>query len=168
MKFDTNSLPYIYQSEFYSLAWGFECKGFYVDPKGRTFKSKMPEKWHRYKSNSGKHSWGYETDGTISTMELFENLKNSVEDTPVFSFLRQTNPITQAMIDDLLKSPIEDYGQVMCDAGLSSNSLYVYDAESNSYRRILLSCDGDTKKVNTSKYTQSIIAQFGTVSKYGY
>ncbi|WP_448104610.1 hypothetical protein [Pedobacter panaciterrae] len=164
-RFTTQNLPFVYQSEYYSLAWGLEQKGFYVDPEGRTYKYKMPEKWHRYKTNTGKHSWGFETDGTISATELFENLKSSVEDKPLFEFLRKTNPITQALIYDLLTSTIEDRGQVQCDSGNTSNSLFVYDSEIDLYRRILLTCDGDNELVNQSVYTKQIIQGFGIVRR---
>lgn len=125
----------------------------------------MPEKWHRYKSNSSKRSWGFETDGTISVTELFENLKNSVEDKPLFEFQRKSNPITQAMIDDLLTSPIDDRGEVQCDAGSTSNSLFVYDPEIDLYRRILLSNDGDYEVVNQSGYTKQIVQSLGIVRR---
>jgi hypothetical protein len=61
--YTVDSLPYIYQSEFYSLAWGLVHKGFYVDPRGITYKYNMPKDWKFYKSE----------------MQL-ENYKRRVED----------------------------------------------------------------------------------------
>jgi len=163
-RFTTQNPPFIYQSEYYSLAWGLEQKGFYIDPEGRKYKYKMPEKWHRHKTNSERHSWGDETDGTISATELFENLKYTVEAKPVFKFMRRTTPITQAMIDDLLTSTIvEGYGHCCTDSGILSHSLFVYDSEIDLYRRILLNSYGAMEMVNQSIYTNKIIRDLGIV-----
>lgn len=48
--YTVDSLPYIYQSEFYSLAWGLVHKGFFVDPSGITYKYNMPKDWRFYTS----------------------------------------------------------------------------------------------------------------------
>lgn len=163
-RFTTQNLPFIYQSEYYSLAWGLEQKGFYVDPEGTKYKYKMPEKWHRYKTNSERHSWGDETDGTISATELFENLGHTIEAKPLFKFMRRTTPITQTMIDDLLTSTIvEGYGHCCTDSGILSHSLLVYDSEIDHYRRILLNSYGEMERVNQSIYTNEIIHALGKV-----
>lgn len=165
-RFTTQNLPFIYQSEYYSLAWGLEQKGFYVGPEGRKYKYKMPEKWHRYKTNSERHSWGDETDGTISATELFENLSYTVEAKPLFKFARRTTPITQTMIDDLSTSTIvEGYGHCCTDSGLLSHSLFVYDSEIDLYRRILLNSYGAMEMVNQSIYTKQIIRNLGIVRR---
>lgn len=160
--FTIEKLPFIYQSEYYSLAWGWEQIGFYVDPEGRKYKYKMPEKWHRYKTNSGNHSWGYETGGTISATDLFENLKQTVEVKSLFNFMHRTNPVTQTMIDDLLTSTVvEGYGHCCSDAGVLSHSLLVYDSEIDLYRRVLLSNYREMEKINQSIYANKIIRDLG-------
>lgn len=163
-RFTTQNLPFIYQSEYYSLAWGREQNGFYIDPEGRKYKYKMPEKWHRHKTNSERHSWGDEADGTISATELFENLGHTIEAKPLFKFMQRTTPITQTIIDDLLTSTIvEGYGHCCTDSGILSHSLLVYDSESDFYRRILLNSYGMMEKVNQSIYTYKIIRDLGIV-----
>ncbi len=165
-RFTIDNLPFVYQSEYYSLAWGREQKGFYVDPEGRKYKYKMPEKWHRHKTTCERHSWGDETDGTISATELFENLGHTIEAKPLFKFMRRTTPITQTMIDDLLISKtIEGYGHCCTDSGILSNSLFVYDSESDLYRRILLNSYGEMEKVNQSIYANKILQGLGIVRR---
>nr|WP_294873517.1 hypothetical protein [uncultured Pedobacter sp.] len=126
----------------------------------------MPEKWHRYKTNSERHSWGDETDGTISAIELFENLGHTIEAKPLFKFMRRTTPITQTMIDDLLTSKtVEGYGHCCTDSGILSHSLLVYDSEIDLYKRILLNSYGAMEMVNQSIYTKQIIRNLGIVRR---
>ncbi|MBB6236910.1 hypothetical protein HDC90_001527 [Pedobacter sp. AK013] len=174
MKFTAGELPFIYQSEFYSIAWGMEHYGFFIDPQGRKYNYRI-SKDYRY-AVTGKWNWfktaktGDPSDDTVYTCEeygtitpnnLFENLMNSVEYKPWFGYKKKTNIITEEMIADLLQSPIKDHGDITCDAGSFTNSLYVYDAEMGIYKRILLSMDGDIKKSNQSIYTHNIVKCFG-------
>ncbi|CAH0186147.1 MULTISPECIES: hypothetical protein [unclassified Pedobacter] len=174
-KFSTVKLPFIYQSEFYSIAWGTEHYGFFIDPQGRKYNYRLSkdyryaitDKW-KWCTPTGmvdpmqKTVYEPEEDGEITPAELFENLTNSVEYKPWFGYKKKTNIITEEMIADLLQSPIEDHEDIACDAGSFTNSLYVYDAEIDIYKRILLSMDGDIKKINQSIYTYRILSQFGT------
>lgn len=177
MEFTVHNQPFIYQSEFYSIAWGMKHYGFFIDPKGHkyNYRSKdyryaVTDKWNwctptgtddAMQSTVYKH----EKDGAITPNDLFENLLNSVEYKPWFGYKKKTNIITEEIIADLLKSSIEDYGQIACDAGCFSNSLYVYDAEMDIYKRILLSMDGDIKKSNQSIFTNGIIRSLGIASR---
>ena len=173
-----DNLPFLYQSDFYSIAWGMEHYGFFVDPKGQKYNYRL-SKDHRYEVTD-KWNWctptgtvdpiqstayEHEEDGVITPADLFENLMNSVEYKPWFGYKKKINVITQEIIADLLQSPIEDYGQVACDAGSFTNSLYVYDAEKGIYKGILLSMDGDIKRVNQSSYTNHIIRSLGIASR---
>lgn len=152
--------------------------GFFIDPLGRKYNYRL-SKDYRY-AVTKKWNWctptgtvdpmqstayGHEEDGAITPSELFENLMNSVEYKPLFGYKKKTNIITGEIITDLLKSSIEDYGQIACDAGSFTNSLYVYDAEMNIYKRILLSMAGDIKRVNESIYTHNIVRSFGWINQ---
>lgn len=178
MKFTTETLSFIYQSEFYSIAWGTEHFGFFIDPQGRKYNFRLSkdyryaisDKWNLCKTTdkvnpSDNTADEHEEYETIIPDDLFENLLNSVEYKPWFGYKKKTNVITEHIIADLLKSPVSDYDQMVCDAGCFSNSLYVYDAEMGIYKRILLSMDGDIKKVNESIYTNGIIRSLGIASR---
>ncbi len=178
MEFTVHNQPFIYQSEFYSIAWGMEHYGFFIDPQGRKYKYRISkdyryavtDKWNwftptRMVDSSEKTVYESEGDGKIKPDDLFENLLNSVEYKPWYGYKKKTNIITEEMIADLLQSPIEDYGHIACDAGAFTNSLYVYDAEMGIYKRILLSMDGDIKKVNQSIYMHNIIRSLGQVKQ---
>lgn len=148
MEFTVHNQPFIYQSEFYSIAWGVEHYGFFIDSQGRKYTYDNPTDWNWYEA--ADMIWGHETDGIIAPEALFANLAASKEQKPLFSFMRKPNPFTLEMLSELTKWPIEDYGQMRCDAGCDSHSVYIYDADYGKYRRILLSCDGDVKMVNQS------------------
>jgi len=176
--FKIEDLPFIYESEFYSIAWGTEHYGFFIDPQGRKYNYRITkdyryavtDKWNWFKTTdkvdpSDNTAFRYEEHETITPDDLFENLLNSVEYKPWFGYKKKTNIITEEMIADLLQSPIEDHGDIACDAGSFTNSLYVYDADMDIYKRILLSMDGDIKKVNQSIYTQNIIRSLGIVNR---
>ncbi|RBQ05846.1 hypothetical protein [Pedobacter miscanthi] len=175
-KFKTDCLPFLYQSEFYSIAWGMEHYGFFIDPQGRKcnyriskdYRYGVTDKWNLSKTTdkvdpSDNTAYEHEEYETIAPDDLFENLLNSVEYKPWFGYQKKTNIITEEMIADLLQSPIEDHGDIALDAGSFTNSLYVYDAEMGIYKRILLSMDGDVKRVNQSIYTHNIIRSLGQI-----
>lgn len=176
--FNTDDLPFIYQSEFYSIAWGKVHYGFFIDPQGRKYNYRLSkdyryavtDKWN-WCTPSGRvdpmqsTAYRYEENGLITPNDLFENIMNSVEYKPWFGFKKKANIITGEIIADLLQSPIEDYGDIACDAGSFTNSLYVYDAEMGIYKRILLSMDGEIKRVNQSVYTHNIIRSLGQINQ---
>jgi len=151
--------------------------GFFIDPKGRkyNYRSKdyryaVTDKWNWCTPTgmvdpSHNKAYGCEEVSTIEPNDLFKNLSNSVEYKPWFGYKKKTNIITEEIIRDLLQSPIEDHGDIACDAGSFTNSLYVYDAEMDIYKRILLSMDGDFKRVNQSIYTRNIIRSLGQINQ---
>jgi len=176
MKFTITTLPFIYQSEYYGIAWGIKHYGFFIDPQGRKYnyriskeyRYEVTDNWNWFKTRDkvallDKTAHRQERYETITPVDLFENLLNSVEYKPWFGYKKKTNVITEEMIVDLLQSPIEDHGDIAIDAGSFTNSLYVYDAEMGIYKRILLSMGGDIKKINQSIYTHNIIRSLGQI-----
>lgn len=178
MEFTVHNQPFIYQSEFYSIAWGIKHYGFFIDPQGRKYNYRLSkdyryaisDKWNLCETidkvaPSDNTAYRHEEYETITPADLFENLLNSVEYKPWFGYKKKTNIITKEMIADLLQSPIEDHGDIACDAGSFTNSLYVYDTEMGIYKRILLSMDGDIKRVNQSIYMRNIIRSIGQINQ---
>lgn len=173
-QFNADSLPFVYQSEFYSLAWGKVHHGFYILPDGTKYKYREPEQWnfHTTKEHEAFHglntSWGYETDGLIAPNELFENLVNSKEEVPLFNFMRESNPINASILNDLQGAEIIDYGLLATDQGTLSNSVLVYNGTFKQYKRILLTSNGQRDKVNQSDYTKTIIDALGEADRKLY
>ncbi len=150
--FTVENVPFLYQSERYSLAWGLEHKGFYVDQYGITYQYNLPAQWNFC-----------DKDGTITPKKLFQNLSNSPKHTGLFGMLRKQNPINTMIIDDLQASEIEDSGFIRCDAGNISNVLLVYDTSIELYKRIVLANNGERDLINQSQYTKAIIEALGKI-----
>ncbi|MEE1945061.1 hypothetical protein VRU48_08080 [Pedobacter sp. KR3-3] len=162
--FTIENLPFIFQSEYYSLAWGKRHYGFYIAPDGRKYRYDMPEEWNFYSCPNEKMVWGYETDGIISPESLFQNLRSSTEVLRLFPMMRRKAPITQTIIDDLFASQVKYGDRYMCDAGIRSNALLVYEQETGLYKRILLRASGDREMVNKSDYALPIVLALGEAS----
>jgi hypothetical protein len=165
-----NNLPYVYQAEYLSLAWGYIRKGFFIDPEGIKYKYSNPNNWNDCiigSSIDGSCSKSYnEIEAVIRPEDLYANMSNSRKRNVLFKFTRTPLVLSQTILDDLLKSEVVNYGQMMWDAGLISHSLFIYDEQNKLYRRILLSCDLDFKVVNQSQYAYQIVRSLGSV--YGY
>lgn len=162
--YKVENMPFIFQSEYYSLAWGANHFGYYIAPDGRKYRYNMPEEWNSYSCPNKSTVWGYETNGTISPENLFQNLRNSVKVLRLFPSQREKAMITQTMIDDLLASEVKDFGQAYADAGIRSNALLVYEQETGLYKRILLRTKGDREMANQSDYALPIVLALGEAS----
>lgn len=161
------NLPYIYQSEYFSLAWGKQHRGFYVLPNGDKYVYNMPDHFNFYEiegNEFGNTAWGDETELTIAPELLFENLKISTKQNGWLSLFKSKTLLKADVLKDLLKSKVKHYGQQMNDAGIKSNSLLIYDTDLRLYKRTLLKADGDRKVVNKYKHTFELINRFGTTS----
>lgn len=146
---------YYYQSEKYNIAWGLEHYGFYTDQNGKVYQFRA----NRDFTYGNSDNWNMpDIDSNLILEEkLLENLSNCFK-----QYKSETMPfLTNEIVEDLKRSPIKDFGRIRCDAGSKSNCIYVLNPETNNYERILLSLDGDFKKVNTSKYAQTIITKLG-------
>jgi hypothetical protein len=161
-------IPYIYQSEFYNAAWGQIVRtGFYIDPSGTKYMYDQPTLWKSYERQ--KHTvsrdrfvsiWGSETDAIIEATDLYSNIQNSRKRSVLFKFMRKPILLSQIVLADMLSSETIDYGQQMCDAGIESKCLYIYDHHIDKYKRVLLRCGRDRVVVNQSEHAQNIIRAF--------
>ena len=66
--------------EYFSLAWGRQHRGYFLDPvHGSFIEYQNPKDWIFFSSSekySTKVFWGYETDGIINRKDLFKNINN--------------------------------------------------------------------------------------------
>jgi hypothetical protein len=165
IEMNARKIPYIYQSEYYSLAWGKKHRGFYVLPNGDKYVYNNPKSFNFYKIEGGNEfdtAWGDETNLTIAPELLFENLEKCTKKQGWLSFFRSKTLLKQQVLNELLKSNVTSYGQILCDAGILSNSLLIYDDELQLYKRILLTARGDRKALNQSKYKSDVVWKYGT------
>ncbi len=170
-----DNLSYIYQSEFYSLAWGKVHHGFYFLPNGSKYRYREPENWNFYSSAQNQTNtpfkivWGYETDGVIAPEHLFQNLRNSSLLTGLLGgAIVKPNPINLEAINHLMQAEIVDYGMIATDQGTLSNSILVYDPTISLYKRILLTSNGQRDMVNQSQYAKSTIKVLGETERRLY
>jgi hypothetical protein len=159
LKYSIQNLPFLLNYEYFSLAWGGEHKGYFIDVQGKILTYNMPEKWNYYISAeeySENVFWGYETDGHISPKNLFENL-NSLKNTSI------DNCFVKININEMLKSLIEsgfEYSFGGCDMGIRSYSILIFDKISGNYKRIILKTFGDKCITNKSSYTSELLKCF--------
>jgi hypothetical protein len=135
---------FLFQQDFYSIAWELKHQGYYINPEGIKYSYDNPANWNFYEkpNNDGKYerSWGIEKISFIEKNNLLKNLnscdirftKNKIESDRILS-----------LIDELTYSDLIEANMRGCDMGLHSSSLLVFDDLNNKYKRILLDCQGD-------------------------
>jgi len=153
--YKVDNLPYLFQSEYYSLAWGMQHRGFYIPPDGTKYSYDMPESWDFHISEKANKSdapfksvKGIELDGVIQPEQLFQNLAYSKKQSSLFG--RKPLGLSPSTIDEITNAEIRGSSeyQIKCDAGIRTNCLLVYQPELILYKRVLLSADGDYKLRN--------------------
>ena len=141
------------QQDYYSIAWGLKHNGYYMNSEGIKYSYDKPQKWNFYErlnSNGQKErSWGNDKISFIERNKLLMNLE-FCEKSYSKSKFDQDNLLN--LIDELINSELIETMVGGCDMGLHSTSLLVFDSLNNTYRRILLGCQGDFfLELNTDK-----------------
>ncbi len=134
----------LFQEDYYSIAWGLKHEGYYIDLEGKKYSYKQPLNWNFYeiqnKDGKMERSWGIEKIAFIEKNKLLENLS--------FCEINCTEKKIEAheidsLIEELIQADLVDTGFGGCDMGLHSTALFILDNINNTYKRILLSCQGD-------------------------
>ncbi len=143
------------QQDYYSIAWGLKHNGYYINSEGIKYSYDNPPKWNFYEriNNNGQkeRSWGNDKISFIKKNKLLRNLE--------FCKISYSNSKFNQdklfnIIDELTNSELIETMVGGCDMGLHSTSLLVFDSLNNTYRRILLDCQGDFfLELNTAKKT---------------
>ena len=141
------------QQDYYSIAWGLKHNGYYMNSEGIKYSYDKPQKWNFYErlnSNGQKErSWGNDKISFIERNKLLMNL-DFCEKSYSKSKFDQDNLLN--LIAELTNSELIETMVGGCDMGLHSTSLLVFDSLNNTYRRILLGCQGDFfLELNTDK-----------------
>jgi hypothetical protein len=163
----TTKLPYVYQSDYYSIAWGKQHRGFYILPNGDKYVYEQPTEWkfhtvQPYEEHPATDNvWGFEDNGEVSPENLFLNIKRC---TKAFSFRSLFGGISLSSeaISSLLKSTVTGRLGYKTDQGTLSNSILIFYAKTNCYKRVLLSATGQMELRNSCKYASKLISRGGT------
>jgi hypothetical protein len=157
-----SDLPrFLFQEDYYSIAWGRNHGGYYIDLEGKKYSYKQPLNWNFYetqkKDGKMERSWGIEKIAFIEKNLLLENLSFCE-----ISFTEQKIEAHEidSLIDELIQADLVDTGFGGCDMGLQSKALLVFDNINNTYKRILLSCEGDKFAILNSPKTTLILQLF--------
>jgi hypothetical protein len=169
--FSIENVPYLYQYEYLNKAWGIVHNGYFVMPDGSKYKYNSPKQWSymtKLVIDKGDDLDAEEgrayvvTKDTLEPEELFTNLRSSVKQRGLFSLFRSKLELSDDILQELMTSEVEDFGFRGCDMGMKSNILWIYDATTMLYKRILLSADGDIKARNQSTHSSNVVWKFGT------
>jgi hypothetical protein len=132
------------QQDYYSIAWGLKHNGYYISSEGIKYSYDKPKQWNFYErlNHNGpkERSWGNDKISFIERNKLLKNLgvckisytKSKFDQDKLFY-----------IIDELTNSELIETMVGGCDMGLHSTSLLVFDNLNNTYKRILLGCQGD-------------------------
>jgi len=157
---DLNAPSFLLNYEYFSLAWGSEHEGYFIDPvQGSFIEYQNPKDWILF-SSSEEYStnvfWGYETDGVIKKKDLLNNINNSKKRTvePIM-----TNIKLDKIIQDLAESGFDYLGGV-CDMGITSYSILIYDPIKNVYRRNILKTEDDECLTSKSSFASELLSYF--------
>lgn len=165
----TERLPYLYQSEYITIARSHIHRGFFVDPTGRKFKYNNPQQWKNDiyiggNTNSPipltpREDWG---SSYIAPNDLFDNIKSCK---PAFSLLSLlgTRKLDANLLSELLKSSVRGHETGLTDVGRWTNAIYIYVPERNVYQKVILSENGSHDTFNTHSDSSQIISTFGQV-----
>jgi len=162
----TDSLPYLYQSDFYNL--GFNKRGFYLDSNGNQYHYSILEsdyfpiinKVDYELNNDSEHDTTEQPDDKIELLGV-----NTIKPSELFSKLNLCEltqsdlglELTKEVIADLQNAPMVHSDIYIYDSGWRTKSILVYMPDLDVYRRIILSETGNNNRLNQSKYTSEIL-----------
>ena len=167
--FSITDLPYLYQYEYLNKAWGVVHEGYFVLPDGSKYKYNSPKQWSymtKLVIDKGDDLDAEEgrayvvTKDTLEPEELFTNLRSSVKQTGLSSLFKSKLELSDDILQELMNSEVEDFGFRGCDMGMKSNILWIYDAATMLYKRILLHANGDQKFVNQSRAARELFTRY--------
>ncbi|MFM7682697.1 MAG: hypothetical protein ACKO7P_08115 [Bacteroidota bacterium] len=159
--YSTENTPlFLLNREFFSIAWGQEHFGYFVDPiNGYFINYQNPVNWNFFSSAKNKKEnvfWGHETDGFITRKDLFQNINqlkvtNTEQESVEFNLSEIQN--------DLIKSGYDQVGGG-CDMGISSYTILIYDIDNELYTRNILNTDGDVCLRSRSLFANELMRYF--------
>ena len=134
----------IIQKDYYSIAWGTKHHGYFISSKGIKYSYNEPKQWNffeRLNHNGQKErSWGNDKISFIERNKLMKNLESCEKSYTESKFDEDK---IFSLIDEFTNSELIETVVGGSDMGLHSTSILVFDNLNNTYKRILLGCQGD-------------------------
>jgi hypothetical protein len=162
--FTTDDTPFLFQYEYFNIAWGLEHEGFYLLPDGRKYSYNASEEnnynkdFRFYKIPKQKQDivWGDDTNGFIRPDDLFHNL--SISTLEATNILELDPNETLKKIKDVQDTEGFYWGLSGTDSGVRSLAALYFNEKVGYYERVLLATDS---LINHSKYTPELYNIFG-------
>ena len=161
--FTTDGLPFLFQYEYFNIAWGLEHEGFYLLPDGRKYSYNSHPRdnydFRFYKIPNQKRDivWGHETNGFIHPDDLFHNLSTSTFEATKILELDPNETLKK--IKDVQDTGGFYWGLSGTDSGVRSLAALYFNEKAGFYERVLLATDS---LINHSKYTPELYNIFGS------
>lgn len=134
----------LFQYAYINHAWGYQHQGWLIDSSGEVHCFEQPEAWHFPDST-----------GTLGNEEMMLNL--SMADSSCFVVSMDDLELYGGKIATASKGELTDPENVMADAGISGYYVWVYNASTETYHRILLKEKGDWETENQSAAAGAIV-----------
>ena len=137
-KFLAGDKSFLFISEYYNYAWGFQHWGWVIDNKGKLRTFKLPEKWH-----------DVDKDGYLTEAEMLENYAQ----TDLSSVTIDSKELNAKVLQLYMAAggKLSDPKSEMFDAGIVTYSGFIYVSKIGKYKRILLKQTGDIYIENQSQ-----------------
>jgi hypothetical protein len=165
VRFSTENLPFLFQYEYFNIAWGLEHEGFYLLPDGSKYSynaaknenvSSSEFRFDKIPRQDSTNERGADTDVFITPDDLFHNLSISTFES--ITNIEQNPKEILRMIKAAQKSEYFHGFRAVTDRGVISQSALYFNTKSGHYERVLLATE---EIINLSKYTQELCNIFG-------
>ncbi|MCP4568493.1 MAG: hypothetical protein GY841_13025 [FCB group bacterium] len=143
---------YLFDVTFINFAWGYTCRGFYIDNEGvvRSF-DHSHEQWHPASDE------GY-TEAELADKYFYNNQQ-------IGGVYKTILNAKFDLVDEAAEGPLSPRVNVCYDAGGVSFKAYQYDAVAELYRPVLLYTAGSWAQKN---FAPEAIALLEWLQTYGY
>ena len=158
--FSVENLPFLFQEESYSVAWGIKHFGKFITPQGYCYAYEQPWPWNfcRFKPSSEdggsvRHCYGY-----ISSDDLLQNLYKSKVELPKLTAAIDIHSMYNQVEEIISTTPkIQISNFSLCDGPFIAQNIYIYRKKIEMYERFTLSHSGNIIVDHYSKEVSIIL-----------
>jgi hypothetical protein len=140
----------IFQSEYTNYAWGYNHNGWIMDNTGKVNRFQKKDAW------VFPDSLGY-----ISSMDMQKNFgacDSVIAQIPSIDFTRYA-----AKALTCVNGPLTKARMTMADAGENICCIYIYEADRQRYKRVILNVTGDWSQENLSSNAREVVNWMVTI-----
>lgn len=145
-----------FEVHYFNAAWGYVNHGVLIDSLGNVSSFNLTAESH----------WNYpDSLGNISRADMNENF--ALCDSVVHNISNDSLQYYVNMIDNAATGKVSEPAYVMADAGIRQYLAYVYDAQSDSYQRIVLYQWGDVMIENNTTAAATLTKWLADMFQFG-